>query len=303
MDHGVVSPALRRVAGWIGAAGCVLAAMLLFRKGVALGDALGEQLASIAPISLAWSIFSYVVGAASLGVAWVLLVQAMSGTAANRRALYIAHLRSQVAKYLPGNVFHFAYRHAAARREGIGHAPLGAALALESVLLIAAAASLALGVIADPRIDRIASWARLAVSATPLVALAACIATAVMLRHRGKASAVRVVPAMAGAFAIDIAFFFLAAVALRCLCTQSDVLPFMAWCGWLALAWVVGYVTPGAPGGLGLREAVLVLGLSPVVGDAEAMAVALAYRLVTIVADALLAGGGFVLRYGVGEKV
>jgi uncharacterized membrane protein YbhN (UPF0104 family) len=79
-------------------------------------------------------------------------------------------------------------------------------------------------------------------------------------------------------------------------------LPFAAWCGWLALAWVVGYVTPGAPGGLGLREAVLVLGLSPVVGDAEAMAVALAYRLVTIVADALLAGGGFLLRHEAGES-
>jgi len=297
-----VSPSLKRAAGWIGAAACVLAALLLLRKGLALGDALGERLAAIAPVSLVCSLASYVVGAAVVGFAWVVLVRAMSGAAPNGRALYVAHLRSQVAKYLPGNVFHFAYRHAAARREGIGHAPLGAALALESVLLIAAAASLAMGVITDPRIDRVASWARMIVSAAPLAAFVVCIAVAIFLRRRATGGA-RVIPAMIGVFAIDIAFFVCGAIALRWLCAQPDALPFAAWCGWLALAWVIGYVTPGAPGGLGLREAVLVLGLSPVVGDAEAMATALAYRLVTITADALLAGAGFVLRHEARESI
>lgn len=291
-----MSPTLKRAAGLAGTAACLLAAILLLRKGFALGDALAERLASIAPVAAAGSLAAYVAGAALLGVAWVLLVRATSGSAPRGRALYVAHLRAQLAKYLPGNVFHFAYRHVAARQEGVGHAALGAALALESVLLIAAAASLALGVVADPRIDRIAPWVRSIVLAAPPAALLACIAAVFVLRRRAVTSASRAVPAMAAAFAIDVVFFVLAALALRLLCTQPDALPFAAWCGWLALAWVVGYVTPGAPGGLGLREAALVLGLSPVVGEAEAMAIALAYRLVTIVADAILAGCGFVLR-------
>jgi hypothetical protein len=185
--------------------------------------------------------------------------------------------------------------------EGIGHVPLGAALALESVLLIAAAASLALGVIADPRIDRIASWVRWIVSAAPLVAL--CMHRRHCHAATTRQDECRARHAFDGWRVCDRhRVFVLAAAALRWLCAEPDALPFAAWCGWLALAWVVGYVTPGAPGGLGLREAVLVLGLSPVVGDAEAMAVALAYRLVTIVADALLAGGGFLLRHEAGES-
>jgi len=52
---------------------------------------------------------------------------------------------------------------------------------------------------------------------------------------------------------------------------------------------------PGAPAGLGLREAVLMLGLSPVLGEPEALALALVYRLLTVAADAVLAGIGFAL--------
>jgi len=296
-----VSPALKRAVGWAGSAACVLAAVLLLRKAFALGDALGERLAGTAPVAFAGSLAAYLVGAAALGVAWVCLVRAMTGAAPDAHALYIAHLRSQLAKYLPGNVFHFAYRHAAARREGVGHVPLGGALAFESILLIAAAAMLALGVVADPRIDQIAPWACTIVHAAPVAALLACVAVVFVLRKRASTSATRSAPAIAAAFAIDIAFFVLAAVALRLLCVQPQALPFAAWCGWLALAWVVGYVTPGAPGGLGLRETVLVLGLAPVVGDAEAMALALGYRLVTLAADALLAACGFLAQRRAGE--
>ena len=55
-------------------------------------------------------------------------------------------------------------------------------------------------------------------------------------------------------------------------------------------AWLVGFVVPGAPGGLGVREAVLIAGLSAVALPAtEATAVALAYRFVTMVGDVLVA--------------
>jgi uncharacterized membrane protein YbhN (UPF0104 family) len=96
--------------------------------------------------------------------------------------------------------------------------------------------------------------------------------------------------------AIDFAFFLLAGAAVRVLDSSPDVLPFSAWCGWLSLAWIVGYVTPGAPAGIGLREAVLVLGLSPALGESEALALALLYRLVTTIADGALAAFGFLDR-------
>lgn len=288
----------KRAVGVAGALLCVVALALLVRRGVALGAELGDRLAQISILHFAVALAAYVVGAMALAFAWALLVRTAAGGALHTRPLVVAHLRSQLAKYLPGNVFHFAYRHLAARRQGVGHAALGAALAFESLLLIAAAAILALGVSADPRIDAMLPWAlRLLWLAPPLAGVAVLIASASARRFGfAETNGRKAGAALLGVLAIDICFFLLAAFALRLLCAQPAAMPFDAWCGWLSLAWAVGYVTPGAPAGLGLREAVLALGLGPVLGQSEALALALAYRLLTVAADAVLAGIGFALR-------
>jgi len=55
--------------------------------------------------------------------------------------------------------------------------------------------------------------------------------------------------------------------------------------GAFALSWIAGYVTPGAPAGLGVREAVLVSVLSPVLGGGTAVGLSLALRLATVLGD------------------
>ena len=62
------------------------------------------------------------------------------------------------------------------------------------------------------------------------------------------------------------------------------------WLAGFALAWTVGLVVPAAPGGLGVFEAVLLLRLGSLVGEAPLLAVALSYRLVVTLADVLAAG-------------
>jgi hypothetical protein len=211
------------------------------------------------------------------------------------RPLLRGHFRAQVAKYLPGNVFHFAYRHVAARQEGVSHASLLAALALEAVLLLAAAGVIAFGVVSDPRLDARVPWARDVVVAMPLLAVLAWWLFRRFAPRLGVPPELmaRRTPRLALAYVIDFVFFVLAGAALRALAVPTASLPFEAWCGWLSLAWIVGYVTPGAPAGLGLREAVLALGLAPAFGESEALALALLYRLVTTLADGLVAALGF----------
>ena len=57
--------------------------------------------------------------------------------------------------------------------------------------------------------------------------------------------------------------------------------------GVYACAWIIGTVTPGAPGGLGVREAILVLLLAPYCGEGVAVAAALFLRIATTLADLL----------------
>jgi hypothetical protein len=58
----------------------------------------------------------------------------------------------------------------------------------------------------------------------------------------------------------------------------------------LALAWVAGFVVPGASAGIGVREAVLILALNGALGAEASTAVALMLRVVTTIGDAVWFG-------------
>ena len=68
--------------------------------------------------------------------------------------------------------------------------------------------------------------------------------------------------------------------------------------GAYALAWSVGFLVIFAPGGLGAREAALVVALSPVLPAGGPLVVALASRVVLTVADVIMAGAGVLLVKG-----
>lgn len=53
------------------------------------------------------------------------------------------------------------------------------------------------------------------------------------------------------------------------------------------LSWVIGYIVPGAPGGVGIREAILIIMLSPTFGNQTAALGSLILRIVTIFGDVI----------------
>jgi hypothetical protein len=55
----------------------------------------------------------------------------------------------------------------------------------------------------------------------------------------------------------------------------------------VALAWLVGFATPGSAAGIGVREAILIAALQGPLGASASTLVALALRLVTIAGDVL----------------
>jgi len=69
----------------------------------------------------------------------------------------------------------------------------------------------------------------------------------------------------------------------------------------VAVAWIAGYVIPGAPAGLGVREAVLTAFLGPHIETGIVISAALLWRVVSLAADALLAMAGFLLRQTPGD--
>jgi uncharacterized membrane protein YbhN (UPF0104 family) len=70
-------------------------------------------------------------------------------------------------------------------------------------------------------------------------------------------------------------------------------LPAAAAVGAFAIAWAAGFIVPGAPAGLGVREAVLIALIAPSMQAGIAVACVGLHRLITALVDAAAALGGY----------
>lgn len=66
--------------------------------------------------------------------------------------------------------------------------------------------------------------------------------------------------------------------------------------GGMGLAWAAGIAFLPAPAGAGVRDTILVLTLAPITGSSQALTIALASRLLLLLADVLLAAAGAIAR-------
>lgn len=218
-----------------------------------------------------------------LSTAWrqILALERPPGPILGYHAVYG---RTQIAKYLPGNVFHFVGRQLLGQALGHSQAALVLASLLEAALLVALAASLA-APLARPWLGALA-W---------LLPLAAAGGLA-LLWSGGRLLPERWWPLARGAgpppqrlllaLACHAGFFALAAALLWLLAAALGAAPTPLVClSALALAWAAGFVMPGSSAGLGVREAVLIVALEDTLGSEAASVLALALRLLTTAGD------------------
>lgn len=215
---------------------------------------------------------------------------------------------SQLYKYLPTNVLHYVGRHAALRRLGVAHSVAAIGMLGEMVLLAPAALLVAAlgGYIALSQIDGRVTQLLFGVLALGGLALAALRFTLPLLaRFRSTARLARTLTSarMRGAalraFGCYLLFFVASGGAFAVIAQwvgpwQLGDAPLLAavWAG----CWVLGFVTPGAPAGVGVREALLIATLGATGGIEGAALVALAMRVATLIGDLLLAVVGYAMR-------
>ena len=176
-----------------------------------------------------------------------------------------------LAKYLPGSVFQYVSRQVMGKRLDIGQAGMAKASVAEAGLHVIVVVTLA-----GPLV---AGWATVAL---PVYALVAMV---LLLRPSG---------ALVAAIALQLLFFCVFAVIVMLLCQLGpQIQDHSRMVGFFFIAWVAGFLVPVAPGGIGVREAVLLAIASPVEMPASIAFVALITRLVNILGDALLGLGGY----------
>ena len=266
---------------WSRRAGTALAAIaaayvaVRFLRGE--GDAAPPGIPAVLWLCAAGLSVPYAGAHALLALAWRTLLE-MQGTGATAAWSMRTYGLSQLAKYLPGNVAHLASRQLLGASAGVPHAVLARSSLYELAGL--AAAGVLLSLPALPLIDgRLVRWA------APPAAAAVVLAALVAIRLKAGVRPARVL-------ALHVVFLLTASLVFTSLLvlTVPDADRRFSWSaagGAYTAAWLAGFVTPGAPAGLGVRELVLVFLLDGRAAEQDLLTAVVLSRAVTLLGDTL----------------
>jgi glycosyltransferase 2 family protein len=215
-------------------------------------------------------------GVASFGMAAAWReVMIFLGLRLNMRWVFAVYGISQLAKYVPSNIFQFAGRQALGTAAGLPGLPL-----LKSVFWELASLSSAGAVFALLTLPALLPW--LPVWGA-LLLYAAAFAIAILLGRYLFG------PALARAWTWHAAFLALAGLSFVVVLAQVTG---QWWgettivvCGAYLIAWLAGLLTPGAPAGVGVREVVLYALLHTMLSQADLITAIVLGRIVTVSGD------------------
>lgn len=245
-----------------------------------------------------------------VGLAFLFAANArvVSGLPLPRKSVAGLFLVTNLARYFPGNVFHLVGRHVQLHRKyQVPHGDLGVIQVLDLGMILAA--NLTLGVVAvlvfpipgwQTALTQFGiagnSWLWLLVAGMLGVALAVLAWGRRRFPVLGRLLRLRTLSALGMVFLGTTALYLLYGLLFAFLCVglypagmEGSVGVIF---GSFSLAFLLGFVLPGAPGGLGVREAVLVLCLSSTLGEAGALGVSLLFRASTLLGDVVAGGLG-----------
>jgi uncharacterized membrane protein YbhN (UPF0104 family) len=242
------------------------------------------------PDWFAASVAIYAISHITTGLAWPNALRLVGDRVSLRDGLKIG-LVAQVGKYLPGNVAHYLGRAALGKAVGISFRRSGLSTLVEIACALIAALLLSSGVLIAGK------WSQLSVPVLLGVVILATLAAVILFalrRSRRKGELGAPSGFIVAAVCITISLC-LSGASAYCLLTSisAPTTTLIYVVGAFALAWITGMLMPGAPGGLGVREAILVTLLSSQVGGVAALACAILHRIVTAAVDAAAAIIGY----------
>jgi len=280
---------MKRVLHWVGGALAIAGAVFVFfrlRQQAAEIDF--TRLSSVHLVLLA--LLAVVYGAANtfLALAWRNLL-AFCGPRASRSWAIYAYGVSQLAKYIPGNIFHVAGRQAIGMAAGYGGGALVRSTLWELGLISATGAIFGLLTV-NLIVSQVPAPATVATFAFVLAAV-----TGIVWRYVSHELAVAM-----GEQALFLTISGAVFVGCLVIAAPAAALPpsfIPAAIGAFVVAWLAGLVTPGAPAGLGVREVVLLFLLAGINREPEVLLAILLGRIVNVAGDVLFFALGALLGH------
>lgn len=247
------------------------------------------------------------------GFVWVRWVGFLANHPAKMREGLFVYSKANIGKYLPGNVMQYVGRNLYATRLGIPQTRLatGSLIEIVSLVLVALFTS---AVVAHGQLREAVSevCAQLELPLAKVLCFfligTLCATLAFFLVFRGKLHAALSVYSFksfvwhlgCGMLCQAIVLITLGLLFLGIYATQATNPSVGVGTGIVAgyvIAWVLGFIVPGAPGGIGIREMVLMLLVGSVIGRDQVVSIAVVHRLITIIGDVFAYFVGLAIRH------
>jgi glycosyltransferase 2 family protein len=267
-----------------------------------------ETADEIGPAAIALSLMLAMCGLAASAVTWRFSLRELGATVSVPVALKV-YLVGQLGKYIPGSLWALLIQMQMARAAGVKRVhSLGAGIVAVGINMVTGGA---LGLAVQPLVGG-GSLLRYATAGVGVAVCAVLLTPPVLGRlaalglRLARQPPLPRAPGWAGisiASGYSVASWLLYGVALSVLAIGAGADPsktlFLALPA-VALAMTIGFLVVLAPSGIGVREAVLVAALSPVLDHSTALGVALVLRFVFTLADLLAAAVTVPVRIGRG---
>lgn len=295
----------KRWLNWAGRLIVVVACIFLARKGWLYREWFsGWRPGGGTLIYMGLGMAGYACASGLLAVAWFALVRYWD-PAADFNHVFRLYARTQIAKYIPGNVFHLTGRWLGARQINVSHKTILGATGYELAGMAAIAAIMAAygALVKDSSTKvcfQLAAGLMVLAAIFPFVVVK-CSVWIPRLPAVGWPIQTRVT-GISGYIPAHFLYMFyfmivgsLFAGWIYRVTGVFDANLTMFIISTFALAWLAGFIVPGASGGLGVREAILVGMLGGMVGEAQSVIIAFGFRLVTIGGDVLFFAFSFLI--------
>lgn len=243
----------------------------------------------------------YGINIISLSVPWRNYLNVITNEKIDSLEVAYIYAKSNIMKYIPGNVFQYVGRNEIAVKANISHADVGLATVLETLTLCFAAIICAMVF----NIKGMALWFNeygvkyfytLLVIAISIIGISTVLYWSFKDKIKTYINRYSVLITKKGLYTIlinlainiiqHIVFSFMFLVVLVYIVdTDIKTTEVFIIAGAYLLSWIVGFLTIGSPGGIGVRELVICLLLDGIVPENNILLAIILYRMISIFGD------------------
>lgn len=231
---------------------------------------------------------------------WLVFAQSFSGKRIPFSAAMPVYTKSNIYKYLPGNVFQYVGRNKLAADMEISHVDVACATIFDIIFCVAATGIVSL-ILLGSKIGEMLSKYGKQILIVGIIAVAALAVIVIVIRLKFKDKFKEYIsryakafePANRGKLVQGILYYFLQNavnaityfIAIKLIFgSAADTSDVIMLTGAFIFAWIVGFVTIGAPAGIGIRESVMLF-VSGAQFEDRVLLFVLVIRFASILAD------------------